>query len=82
MEDLDFILRLRGRGALEMLPFDMRTSTRQWQTQGELWGTAYNLGRLCTGVTLHYLRGEGHLSGSFAAGDSKADTTGKAEATS
>lgn len=82
MEDLDFVLRLRGRGGLEMLPFDVRTSTRQWQTQGELWGTVHNLGRLCAGVTLHYLRGEGRKTGSFAGGESGADHMGKAEAIS
>lgn len=58
MEDLDFVLRLRGVCRIAMLPSVMRTSTRQWDRQGRVIGTMWNLLRLTGGLLLHYLRGE------------------------
>lgn len=57
MEDLDFVLRLRGRARVRMLPAVMRTATRQWDRQGRVVGIAWNLTRLVGGVLLHTLRG-------------------------
>jgi GT2 family glycosyltransferase len=56
-EDLDFVLRLRSIGRIEMLPYDVHTSARQWEREGVVMGAARNLGRMGAGIALHYLHG-------------------------
>lgn len=57
MEDLDFILRLRPYTGVEVLPYELHTSPRQFERQGYLWGAVYNVVRAVAWVALHCLRG-------------------------
>jgi rSAM/selenodomain-associated transferase 2 len=55
MEDLDFVLTLRGRGRVLILPAQVSTSTRQWDRQGFFWAEVWNVGRAAAGVAARLL---------------------------
>lgn len=62
MEDLDFVLRLREVGRMELLDSRVMTSSRQYENQGRRTGITRNILHLIGGIIFHFVSGR-HLFG-------------------